>query len=252
MNYKIEWKGSPNYRAQNGVKKKFIVFHWIVGSLDSATAHFKNPKAKSATNYGVGEGRIHQYVKDKDYAFGSGTTYSNTYGISIEHEGGWLMKNGKRKVPSKKVLQTSAWLVAKIAREHKMGKLVPGKNAFPHKHFVNTACPGTLDWHWICEEANRINAALAEANKPKPPVEPEKPVVVEPEKPVTPEPPKPPVKPTEPKKVYYTVVKNDSYWGIASKLLKTKNPAKIVVEMKRLQKLNKNAPLFPGNKIRVK
>lgn len=239
MNYKIEWKGSPNYRAQNGIKKKFIVFHWIVGSLDSATAHFQNPKTKGATNYGVGEGRIHQYVKDKDYAFGSGTTYANTYGISIEHEGGWLLADKKsRKKPTKKTLQTSAWLCAKIAREHKMGKLVPFKNAFPHKHFVNTACPGTLDWYWICEEANRINDELS---KPKPQPEPPKPVT-----------PEPPVKPVEPKKEYRTIVRGDSYWTIAAKVLGTKNPAKIYKEMLRLQKLNKNKALFPGKKIRVK
>lgn len=244
MSYKIEWKGSPNFYSQNGYKKKFIVFHWIVGRLDSATAHFQNPKAKSATNYGVGEGRIHQYVKDKDYAFGSGNTLANRYGISIEHEGGWMLANGKRKVPTKKVLQTSAWLCAKIAREHKMGKLVPGKNAFPHNKYVNTTCPGSLDWHWICEEANRINAALEEAAKPKPPVvvEPEKPVVVVPEKPVKP----------APKKEYRTIVRGDSYWGIASKVIGSKNPAKILKEMKRLQKLNNNKALMPGEKLRIK
>jgi nucleoid-associated protein YgaU len=131
-----------------------------------------------------------------------------------------------------------------------MGKLVPFKNAFPHKHYVATACPGTLDWEWICQEANRINEELA---KPKPPVVVEPPVV-KPEPPVVvvPEKPKPPVKPTEPKKVYYTVVRNDSYWGISAKLLKTTNPAKILKEMNRLRKLNNNKALFPGDKIRVK
>jgi len=155
--YNIEWKGSPNFRAQNNVKKEFIVFHWIVGTLDSATRIFQNASRKVATNYGVGEGRIHQYVKDGDYAFGSGTTHSNTYGISIEHEGGQMVA-GKRKVPTKATLETSAWLCAKIARENGLGELIPGKNAFPHSKFVATACPGSLDWHWICAEANRINA----------------------------------------------------------------------------------------------
>lgn len=242
--YNIEWKGSPNYNKQFGVKKKFIVFHWIVGTLDSATAHFANPKAKSATNYGVGEGRIHQYVKDKDYAYGSGDYEANKYGISIEHEGGWLLADKKnRKKPTKKTLQTSAWLCAKIAREHKMGKLVPFKNAFPHKHYVNTACPGTLDWKWICEEANRINEELA---KPKPPVEPEKPVVVEPEA---------PSKPTTPTKKYVIVKSGDTYWGIAAKVLKVPNTpkyyGKIAAKMVKLQALNKNKKLKPGDKVRV-
>ena len=248
--YKIVWKGSPNFNKQFGVKKKFIVFHWMVGTLDSATAHFSHKGSQSATNYGVGEGRIHQYVKDKDYAYGSGEYNANRYGISIEHEGGWLLKSGKRKVPSKKVLETSAWLCAKIAREHKMGKLVPFKNAFPHKHFVNTACPGTLNWKWICEEANRINAELAKPVVVPPVVEP-KPPVVEPKPPVVEKPAKP-SKPTVAKEVYYTIKKNDSYWAIASSVLKTKNPAKIIKEVKRLKKLNKNAALFAGNKLRIK
>jgi hypothetical protein len=240
--YKIEWKGSPNFNKQFGVKKKFIVFHWIVGTLDSATKHFSHASVKVATNYGVGEGRIHQYVKDKDYAYGSGDYKANRYGISIEHEGGWMQKNGTRKKPTKKTLETSAFLCAKIAREHKMGKLVPFKNAFPHKEFVATACPGTLDWEWICKEANRINEELS---KPTPPVVvvPEKPVVVVPVK---------PVKPKAPKKVYYTIKKNDSYWAIAARTLNTKNGVKIIKEVARLKKLNNYTALFPGNKLRIK
>jgi nucleoid-associated protein YgaU len=222
MNYKIEWKGSPNFRPQSNIKKKYIVFHWIVGRLDGATAHFQNPKGKVATNYGVGEGRIHQYVKDTDYAFGSGTTESNRDGISIEHEGGWMLSTGKRKVPSKKVLETSAWLCAKIAREHNLGELVPYKNAFPHNKFVNTQCPGSLDWESICKMANQINAAILKPSNP------------------------------EDAKKYYTIVAGDSYWKIASKLLKTSNPAKIIKEVARLSKLNNSAKLFPGNKIRIK
>ena len=257
MSYKIVWKGSPNFNKQFGVKKKFIVFHWMVGTLDSATAHFSHKGSQSATNYGVGEGRIHQYVKDKDYAYGSGDYKANRYGISIEHEGGWLLKNGTRKKPSKKVLNTSAWLVAKIAREHKMGKLVPFKNAFPHKHFVATACPGTLEWEWICKEANRINAEIALGSS----VKPVEPVVVVPPVVVLPEAPKPPVKPVKPskptkpaapKKEYYTIKSGDTYWGISGRLLGTKNGVKILKEIARLKKLNKNAALFAGEKLRIK
>ena len=35
------WVGSPNFHTQNGIGKKFIVMHWIVGDLDSADARFK-------------------------------------------------------------------------------------------------------------------------------------------------------------------------------------------------------------------
>jgi LysM repeat protein len=248
MNYKIEWKGSPNFRPQSGIAKKFIVFHWIVGTLDSATATFQNASRKVATNYGVGEGRIHQYVKDGDYAFGSGNTYANTYGISIEHEGGQLLKTGVRKVPTKKTLEASAWLCAKIAREHKLGELVPGFNAWPHNKWVATACPGTLDWEWICAEANRINNELALAKKKaeaestaSPTTKPSKKEEVETQKNSN--------VASQQSIEYYTVVPNDSYWKIAGKLLGTKNAAKILKESNRLQKLNNNKGLNPGDKL---
>jgi hypothetical protein len=244
VNYNIEWKGSPNFKPQSGVKKKFIVFHWIVGTLNGATAHFQNAKAKVATNYGVGEGRIHQYVKDGDYAFGSGNTAANRDGISIEHEGGWLLKTGVRKVPTKKTLQTSAWLCAKIAREHNLGELIPNVNAFPHSKYVATQCPGTLDWQWICAEANRINAELALAKKKA-----EAEITV---KPTTPSPQKNSNVASQPNIEYYTIKSNDSYWKIASQLLKTKNAARIVAEVARLQKLNNGTALHPNKKLRIR
>jgi len=244
VNYKIEWKGSPNFRPQTGVKKKFIVFHWIVGTLDSATSIFQNASRKVATNYGVGEGRIHQYVKDGDYAFGSGNTAANRDGISIEHEGGWLLKTGGRKVPTKKTLETSAWLCAKIARENGLGELIPNVNAFPHSKYVATACPGTLDWQWICAEANRINAELALAKKKA-----EAEITV---KPTPPSSQKNSNVASQPKEEFYIIKSNDSYWKIASSLLKTKNAAAIVKEVARLQKLNNSTALHPGRKLRIK
>ena len=77
----IKWVGSPNFRRQIGVKKKFIVLHWIVGTLASADRIFQSNTRKVATNYGVGPKVIHQYVKDSDYAFGSGPAYANKFGI---------------------------------------------------------------------------------------------------------------------------------------------------------------------------
>jgi peptidoglycan hydrolase-like protein with peptidoglycan-binding domain len=171
-NPNIIWKGSPNFRVQTGIKKEFIVFHWIVGRLESATSIFQNASRKVATNYGVGPREIHQYVEDNYYAFGSGTTHSNKYGISIEHEGGW-MQNGQRVKPTQATLDRSAELCAMLARKHNLGELIPGKNAFPHSHFVATQCPGTLDWHYICKKANEINASIsAPVQSIKPPVKP--------------------------------------------------------------------------------
>lgn len=151
----ITWVGSPNYKRQIGVKKRFAVMHWMVGTLESTDKVFQQKVRPVATQYGIGDREIHQYVKDGDYAFGSGDTYANKYGISIEHEGGYL-KNGKRVTPSPATHETSAELLAHLSRKHGWGRLKVGTNVFPHSHFRPTQCPGTLDLDKIVARANEL------------------------------------------------------------------------------------------------
>ena len=224
----IKWIGSPNFRTQNGVEKKFIVMHWMVGTLAGTDKVFQSSTRKVATNYGIEGKKIHQYVKDKDYAFGSGTAYANKYGISIEHEGGQMLKSGSRKKPTQLTHDTSAQLCAKIAREHNMGQLVVGKNMFPHNKFVATQCPGSLDLAYIANKANEINAALA---APKP--EPVKPVVVA------------PVVSSQPA-LYHTVKIGEFLSGIAKKYNVT------VQELVKKNNIKNVNLVFPGQKLLIK
>lgn len=153
---KIIQKPSPNHRKQNNIKKVSITLHWMVGTLAGTDRHFANPKSRVATHYGIADKKVHQYVDEKDYAFANGNKKANETSISIEHEGGWLLKDGTRKKPTQQTHDTSAELVAEIAKRWKMGKLEIGKNVFPHKHWVATACPGTLDMEYIVNKANQI------------------------------------------------------------------------------------------------
>ena len=162
----IKWIGSPNYRRQFGVKKKFAVMHWMVGTLESTDKVFQQKVRPVATQYGIGDREIHQYVKDGDYAFGSGDTYANKYGISIEHEGGY-MKNGKRVKPSLTTHETSAQLLAHLSRKHGWGHLKLGTNVFPHSHFRPTQCPGSLDLDKIVDRANELLGAPPAPKYPK-------------------------------------------------------------------------------------
>jgi hypothetical protein len=151
----VTWIGSPNYRAQTGIKPQFAVMHWMVGYLATTDRLFQSTSNRVSTNYGIEDGVIHQYVRDGDYAFGSGNTRANTYGISIEHSGGNMM-NGKRRLPSQATIESSAQLLASLAKQYGWGTLVLGRNVFRHNHFVATECSGTLQVDQIIARANQI------------------------------------------------------------------------------------------------
>lgn len=149
------WVGSPNFHSQAGIAKRFIVLHWMVGTLSSTDARFKQATSQVSAHYGIEGTTVHQYVHEKDYAYACGNTDANAHGISIEHAGGYLA-NGKRVKPSTATHATSASLCADISTRWGLGKLTVGHNLFPHNHFYATECPGTLDLAWIASHANAL------------------------------------------------------------------------------------------------
>jgi hypothetical protein len=136
----------------------------MAGTLAGTDAQFQKPGAVInglgtgvATNYGVGLSEIHQYIKEKDYQHGDGNRESNTTGVSIEHEGGYALPDGTLAPVVQSTLDLSAKLCADIAKRNNLGKLVLNGNVFPHSHWVQTSCPGTLDMQYIVDKANEIN-----------------------------------------------------------------------------------------------
>jgi LysM repeat protein len=198
----------------------------MVGTLAGTDRVFKDAKRRIATNYGIQDTKVHQYVEDDDYAFGSGTTHSNRYGISIEHEGGQMLKSGSRKKPTRTTHETSAKLCAMLSKKHGMGELKVGGNVFPHKKFVATQCPGSLDLESIVKRANEINALCKEVTPSESPK-------------VNQEAPKPPKAPTS---FVYTIKRGDSLWKIAKQ-----NKISIVSIMKA-NKL-KSTTIYTGGKL---
>lgn len=131
----IKWVGSPNYGSGRfGNQVEYIIVHWIVGTLASADAVFANPNTDVSAHYAVGNGEIHQYVKESNTAWHAGNQTANRKSIGIEHQGG-------PNIPiTDAVYNTSADLIADICRRY--GKRFPLR---AHREFVATACPGTLD-----------------------------------------------------------------------------------------------------------
>ena len=148
---------SSNYTRKN-TQKKGVVMHWIVGSADSAIRTFQNPSRNASAHYVIGGDRVVQMVPDEHIAWHAGVrgkTYNEDF-IGIEHEGGWIGKDGKRVKPSDKTQATSARLLASLSQKHKWGRLEVGKNVFRHRDLKPTECSGSLDVEWIVNEANRI------------------------------------------------------------------------------------------------
>lgn len=170
------WVGSPNYNKYPPEDDKHIdhiTAHWMSGYLAGTDATFQNPGTvvngrgtNAATNFGVGQTEVHQYVRLQDYHHGDGDKISNMTGASVEHEGG-------PSIPiTDAVYENSAQLMAKIMK-HALwrggDKLEVGVNFFPHDHWTTTSCPGTLD---LPRLARRVNEILGFEPDPEPEPEP--------------------------------------------------------------------------------
>lgn len=208
-----KWIGSPNFDAHDrrpaGAAPRHITLHWMAGVLTGTDAIFADPGTikngrgtNTSTTYGIGLTEIHQYVAEAAYHHGDGDRESNRWGISIEHEGGAPLAGGKRAPVTWETLDLSARLLADIAKRYGWREFVlfsgdvkkfrdlpdaeqqkyitdfiaanPTKRlVFPHKAWVDTECPGTLD---MTQVVNGANAALAGVFEPEPEPQPEVPL----------------------------------------------------------------------------
>lgn len=130
----ITQKPTPNFTAGRTKPISIIVVHWIVGTLSAADTVFANPNSQVSAHYAVGGGAIHQYVKETDTAWHA--KQANPFSIGIEHEGGPTIPI------TNATYETSSTLIADICKRR---GLDPRTAVRPHKEYVQTQCPGTLD-----------------------------------------------------------------------------------------------------------
>lgn len=166
-----KWIGSPNfnYRTPRPATERptHVTMHWMAGTLAGTDSTFQDAQRGSAATYGIGQTEIHQYVREQDYQQADGNTFSNRYGISIEHEAGpgapatqavkdlsalllvdIAKRNGWERYALGSKDMTAEQVTAYAAANPKVGLL------FWHSKWVDTTCPGTLPYAEILAAAN--------------------------------------------------------------------------------------------------
>lgn len=161
----IPFKGCnpANYTVgRQGTPVRYITFHHIVGSMESAWSAWQNPSRQASSHFAVGERGAWQFVDTDNTAWCNGNWNSNLESISIEHEGDW--RNG---YTNEGCIQKSAELIAFLRQEH---PTIIGFQRHRDVSLLGTACPCDLP----CEEIwNRSTAIL---NPPAPVPAPAAPV----------------------------------------------------------------------------
>lgn len=136
---------SSNYSKGRTQKVSIVVIHWMAGTLAGTDAVFKRPGSQVSAHYGIENTKIHKYVSEADTAYHA--ISANPFSIGIEHSA------APNRKASKATYQTSIKLVADICKRH---KLDPRKAVKPHNKYVNTQCPGTVNWKYIAKEAYNL------------------------------------------------------------------------------------------------
>ena len=150
-----------NYdRGRSGYKIKKITIHHCAGvmSIENLGNLMKNGARQVSSHYGIGnDGRIGQFVDEKNTAWTDGNWVSNCTSVTIETSNN---KTGGKWTVGDKALNSLIKLVADIAKRNKLGTLVKGKNVTWHRMYASTTCPGDYllsKMDYIISEANKIN-----------------------------------------------------------------------------------------------
>lgn len=141
------WLGSPNFwRDRQGhdmaIQPAYVVIHTMVGTIAGANSRFQIPSEGASAHYGVGlDGRLVQWVDEKDAAWHAGNAVINLDSVGVEHEDG-----GRYNDPRPDALYTSsAALVRGICLRY--GLPIDRAHIRAHREVSDapTACPDALD-----------------------------------------------------------------------------------------------------------
>lgn len=150
----ITWVAAhpTNYTVGRLRPIRYITFHHVVGSDDSAVNKFKTAGVSVSAHFVCGDTKITQMVDLNNTAWCNGNWDSNNECITIEHEGDW--RNGYR---NQAVIDNSAKLVAWLRTVY------PNIGFNRHRDVKATACPADLPVEEIWNKASKL---IADASIP--------------------------------------------------------------------------------------
>lgn len=150
-----------NYdKGRSGYKIKKITIHHAASviSIESLARLMRNGSRQVSSHYGIGnDGRIGQFVDEKNTAWTDGNWVSNCTSVTIETSNN---KTGGKWTVGDKALNSLVKLVADIGKRNNLGTLVKGKNVTWHRMYASTTCPGDYllsKMDYIVQQANKIN-----------------------------------------------------------------------------------------------
>lgn len=140
-----------------------ITLHTPVGNAKSLYEWFNRDSTNASTHYYVNKyGEIEQYVKESDQAWANSSRSANGHAVTIEVWDGGNPNDTKR---TDKTYESTAWLVADIAKRYNIPLMVVGKSNArdwnkagidKHWYFANKSCPAGLDVQRVLREAKTI------------------------------------------------------------------------------------------------
>lgn len=174
---------SPNKSSPRNHAIDTITIHCVVGqcTAESLGSVFANSERKASSNYGVDkDGRIGQYVEEKDRSWCSSSSANDNRAITIE-----VASDTKEPYAvNDKAFAALIDLVVDICKRNEIKKLVwstvkndrvnhlNGCNMTVHRDYANKSCPGTYLYERHAQIAEEVNKRLGVAEEVEEVVEP--------------------------------------------------------------------------------
>lgn len=118
------------------------------GTLAATDQVFQDTERQTSAHYGIEDTTVHQYVKESDTAWHSGSGDMNLRSIGIEHSA------APGRPATQKTILTSSQLIATLCKQYNIP--CDRSHIIKHSEVFPTQCPGTIPIDQIISQANVI------------------------------------------------------------------------------------------------